>query len=483
MSDLDGIVNITITGAAPQVSEPGFGTPMIVTGNVPGGVTASVTTYTAASQMTTDGYGASHPAFLKAQVMFSQTPPVARVKVAARHHVITQVVHLTPADPATVNGLIYSVLIDGLLATITTSGGHNTLAEVCTDLATAINALAGAPVTADGTSGTHVVCTGAAGVLHSYAFVASITGTIQQAIKIFDATTDAGGSNGLNDDLTRIDLADGDWYFLLLDSDDIAGVNVARAYMAARGFGEFCTQTADTGNASTGSVLDPASTTDFLYLLKHSTPVARVWAGYTPGILTSMFAAGMVGSRATSLPGSDTWWGKTLAGVTAYALSPSAKAAVCGTSTAPTSGKNGNVYMTVAGIDIVQNGMMSNGDWADAVRGIDWLKQQLQLAVFLLLIANGGKVPYTDAGGDLIGGAIRSVLKAGIKVGLLNPGAPKGVDGNGTPYPAIPAPSVYVPPVASVPVGTRATRNFPGFTFAAQGAGAIQGVSIVGGVS
>ena len=479
MSDLDGIVSISISGAVPQVSEPGFGTPMVAACRIPSSWGAArVKSYTGTQAMTADGFDSTYPAYQVAAAMFAQTPPPAAVKVGRRAHTSTQTVHLTPVDPASVNGLVYSVTIDGGTATVTTSGSHNTLSEVCNDLAGQINALGGTPVSAVATpaspSSTHIVCTSStAGLVHSYGFPSDTTTTHYQPIQIFDATTDAGGTSGLNDDLSKIDQADGDWYFLLLDSNSIAEATVAAVYMEARGFGELVTQTADTGNATTGSVLDPASTTDFMYLLKNA-GYTRTFYGYVPGIFTTGFAPAMVGSRATATPGSDTWWGKTLAGVSAYTLTPTQKSAVLG--------KNGNVYTTIAGVSIVQNGTMANGGWADSVRFLDWLKQSIQVALFTLLTNNGGKVPYTDAGADLVAGAIRSVLKAGIKAGGLNPGAPAGTDNTGTPYPAIPAPSVYTPPVASISPATRATRNFPGVTFSAQGAGAIQGVIINGSV-
>ena len=473
MSDLDGIVSISISGNVPPVSEPGFGTPLIAAYHTK--YSDRVRSYAGLAGMSSDGFSSSDAAYMIASAVFSQNPPPAQVKIGRRAHAFTQVVHLTPVDPSTVpggpDGLHYGVLIDGTIRQVLTSTpSHDTLAEVCTDLATQINALPGSPITADGTSGTHVVCTAAtAGVLHSYAFPVNTTSIVYQPIKIFDATTDAGGTSGLNDDLAQIDQADGDWYFLLTDSNDVAGAHVAAAYMEARGFGEYLTQTADTGNATTGSVLDPTSTTDFLAVLK-TAGYTRTWMGYTPGILSTPLAAGMAGSRATATPGSDTWWGKTLAGVSAYTLSPAQKSAILG--------KNGNTYTTIGGIAITQSGKNASGVWADAVRFLDWLKQTIQVAIFTLLTSNSGKIPYTDAGADLVAAAIRAVLKQAVRAGGLNPGAPAA---NG--FPAIPAPSVFVPPVASIDPTVRATRVLPGVTFGAQGAGAIQGVTIQGAVS
>jgi hypothetical protein len=61
-----------------------------------------------------------------------------------------------------------------------------------------------APVTADGTSGTKVVCTSAAGELHSYELVTANFGGLTTA------TTDP----GIATDLAAIAAADNDWFGL-----------------------------------------------------------------------------------------------------------------------------------------------------------------------------------------------------------------------------------------------------------------------------
>lgn len=494
MSDLDPIVTINISGAVPQVSEPGFGTPMIAVCYTPNFGASVVRQYTSLAAVQAD-FPTTAPAYQIAEVLFAANPAPQTVKIGRRAHAFTQVVHLWPAAPSGVAGQVYGVLVDGLLATYTTSTADTTNA-VCVGLAAAINALTAAPSpttqspyappTAVATPGsgasTHIVCTGAAGVLHSYAFPASTPSTTYQSVQIEDATTDP----GIQTDLAAIQAADADWYFLLLDSNSAAeigspsdGGSGAAGWMDGQGFGMLVTQTADTGDPA-GDVLDPTSTTDVMYVL-FAANTQRTFIFYTPGIATAWPAAGIVASRCTATPGSDTWWGKTLADVPSYGLTTTQKNAVLVGGSPPS--KRGNTYTIIAGVAIVQNGTMANGTFADMVRFLDWLKQSIQIAIFTLLIANDGKVPYTDGGASLIAAAVLSVLKAGVKAGGLNPGAPAGTDNTGTPYAAIAPPSVYAPPVASVPTATRLARQYPGVTFSAQGAGAMQGVTIQGSVS
>ena len=104
----------------------------------------------------------------------------------------------------------------------------------------------------------------------------------------------------------------------------------------------------------------------------------------------------------------------------------------------------------------------------DVIRFIDWLRAQMQERVALLIIANGGKLPYTDASVGLVKGELRAVLNEGIRRGGLSPDVPA---------------TIIAPKVADVSTADRNARRLPDVTFNARLAGAIHKVLISGTVS
>ena len=332
--------------------------------------------------------------------------------------------------------------------TSTHPGTGDTLASVCTTLATAINAAA-AGTTAVGGSGTHVDCTAPAGQLVGFALVTAPG--MPRTLTLADLTTDP----GLALDLAAIFGADADWYGLLLDSNSPAEVSTPVTGAAAwteTNKRVLCTQHGDSACA------DPASTTDPLYVLKAGA-YTRTVPFFQLSITANWLAAGMLGNVLPDDPGSDTWMFKGLAGVTADGLTTTELAAVFA--------KNGNVYTTVGGTDITQKGTSAQGEFADVVVFIDWLKARLQERIFALQL-NARKLPFTDTTGDLFRAEILAQLKAGIRAGGLA---------------SDPAPTVFVPKVKDISVADRRARRWTGITFAASLAGAVHFVGINGTVT
>lgn len=312
-----------------------------------------------------------------------------------------------------------------------------------------------APVTADGTSGTKVVCTSPAGELHSYKVTTSNAGVLNLAIK--DATTDP----GIAADLDAILAADtalgasGGFYGLLLDSQSQA--EVATASTGAAAWTEankrlLVVQTAD------GLVLASSSITDVGYVLK-AAGYARTAYLYTPGLYTEWHAAAWEGERLPANPGSDTWAFKTLRGVSAYSLTDTQRSAL--------EGKNGNHYQTVAGNAIADPGKSASGEWLDVTRFIDWLRARMRERIFGVQL-NAPKIPFTDAGIGRVVTEVRAQLEDGVTVGGIDPG---------TPF------TVTAPRAADVSEADRAARVLSGVEFNAKLAGAIHQLTISGNVS
>jgi len=543
---LADLVAITIARQSSQPSREGFGQPLICAYHLHN--IDRVRSYTSLDALVGDGFKSDSPTYRAMQTMFSQSPRPSRVKVGRRASPFTQVFRFVPTAPS--NAAIpeaYGVKVDGLDAAYTTDT-TGSLAEVCTNLALAINALADvdailatggastageqtlttalngavgratmhparaltitlsshadwnettatingvdvdgrvvsdtfalpdggnatvagtsatrfakvtsvvipiqggtggtftvgtrAPVTADGTSGTHIVCTApVAGELHAAELVTTNVGL-----------TDTSADPGIAADLAAILAADSDWYGLVLDSQSEAEINAAAAWVETSSK-LMVVQTADLGCGVA------ATTTDVMSDLKLAS-YARTSAWFYPAIAaaTGWLAAGILANRLPRDPGSDTWAFKTLPGVTARTLSDTAHTGILG--------KNGNTYEVVGGVAITYPGKVAAGEWCDIVRGIDWLKARLREGVFGVQVANE-KVAFTDGGIDLYATRIRSVFTEGVRVGLIAD-SPKF--------------TVSAPRAVNVTVGNRTARHLPGVTGAARVAGAIHTLDLV----
>ncbi|HSN27246.1 MAG TPA: DUF3383 family protein, partial [Kofleriaceae bacterium] len=305
-----------------------------------------------------------------------------------------------------------------------------------------------ARVTADGSSGTHVAVTT---TLTAPEMVSYSHDSVHSNLTLVDATADA----GIAADLAAIYLADPDFYGLVLDSNGAAEIEAAAAWAESTGGLMFVAQTCDTAVSDTAASSDLASVA--WYLKSHS--YYRTEPLFHPTIGLNFIAAAMLGSRLPRDPGSDTWAFKTLAGIASYALTA--------TQATNLAAKNVMTYTTIAGIDVTQGGKVAAGEWADVIRFRDWLVARIQEAVFALLV-NNEKVPYTDAGIDMVKGAVQAVLGDGVRVGGLA---------------SSPKPTVTAPTAASVSSATKATRVLPSVNFGANLAGAIHAVQVSGTVT
>lgn len=439
-ASLDDFFSINITATTDTQTRAGFGTALLAVAKVPWTSGSRVRSYASLAELAAAGFLTTDPAYQMAAAVFAQNPRPVSVKIGQRTRLPTQIIHLTPATPVSSSAAeTYTAKIDGLTATFT-SDATPTVAEVCTGLAAAINALAGTPVTAVATGGTHIVCTSAVeGILHSYELVTENLG-------LRDHTTDP----GLATDLNELLAIDPDFYGLALDSQSGHEVFAAAPWAEANRR-LLVVQCADTGCG------DPASTDDLLYNLKsYSLGYTTGWFYPAIGTAAGWLAAGLLGNRLPADPGSDTWAFKTIAGVAVLPLSTTARAAILA--------KHGNVYEVKNGVAVTFPGVVALGEFVDVVRGLDWTRARMQEALFALQTANA-KVPFTDEGIRLVAAAIFGVLSAGVDVKL---------------FAADPKPTVSAPRASAVSSANRSARHLPSVTFAAQLAGAIHTIAVTG---
>ena len=300
-------------------------------------------------------------------------------------------------------------------------------------------------MTAVGSSTLVTVTTRTPGVVLTYdSWVNTNGGT--DTVTLFDATTDP----GIAADLAAILQADNQWYGLALDSNSQAEALAAAAWTEPNTL-VFCAQTADGAAWSSSSTSDlPATVKVFSY--------ARTHVDYHPSIGENYMGAAIMGNVFPNDPGSDTWAFKTLSGILVYAITETQQNVLWG--------KNCGTYQNISNLDITQNGLDGAGEYMDNIRLTDWTKASIQQRI-LTLLANSKKLPFTDPSGDILAGEILAVLNEGV----ANNGYVKG------------SCKAAFPPVATVAPGNKAIRFFPGGTFQAEFANAIQAVGIQGTLS
>ena len=89
------------------------------------------------------------------------------------------------------------------------------------------------------------------------------------------------------------------------------------------------------------------------------------------GTINESFAdAAWLANRFPYTPGNTTWKFVTLKGVSVYALSTNELNGVLG--------KNANIYTTVKGLSMTEEGTVGSGEYIDVIRGIDWLHARMQ---------------------------------------------------------------------------------------------------------
>lgn len=547
MSFLTDLINISISTRTRTPTRAGFGVALIAAYHTL--YADRVRTYSSLDGLLTDGFKTTDPVYRAASKLLAQPTSVRSFKVGRRALPYTQVVDLTPTAPSASE--VYTVEVDALTATFT-ADGTPTVAEVCTGVAAAINALAdvdailvtgassgslqtisgasldgatgyrsmsvarkitlvlsshadwdattatltgtdadgnaqsesltipnggnstvtstklyksvtslaipaqggtggtftvgvAAPVTADGTSATKVVCTASAGELHTYKVTTSNNGILNLSIK--DATSDP----GIATDLANINSADAAWYGVLLDSNSATEITAAAAWVESN-------KRLMVAQTSDALCLSSSSITDIAYTLK-AAGYARTGLMFVPWLGTEAIAAAWAGERLPGDPGSDTWAFKALAGITVYTLTDSQRAAL--------DAKNCNYYLDAGGLSLTYPGKSAAGEYLDVTRFVDWLKARMGERL-LAAQANNDKIPFTDAGIAIIVSEVRAQLEDGVQVG--------GIADD-------PKFTVSYPRASEVSSVDRAARILSGVTFSARLAGAIHTLTITGNVT
>lgn len=441
---LDQIVNIVITQETAAIPQASFATPLIVgpTGFLNSDV---IRYYTSPQAMLADGFTTSDIEYIYAVEAFEQALSPTQVGIGKR---TTAVVQVDTISFNVLNLHLYKVTIDGVDYSYT-SDGTATAAEIVTALSALINADTNATVTATGST-TLILTSDTAGD----GFQTSVNGDSNMTLVHTTA------NNGIVDDLTAIlnDPLGNLWYGLALASSVVGDILQTAAFIE--------TLTKIYIAASGDAAIDTGVTTDVASVLQGK-GYKRTGLMYSPGSFNLGIDAGWLGGQLPQTPGASTWDLKTIVGITPDLYSSTSRSRLIGVPGVSV-GKGVNIYETVGGQNITENGWMVGGQYIDITVFIDWLKSTMQTNIFSLLI-NNPKIPYTDKGVSVIENAVRQTLKQGS-----DDGGTGGLDATSI--------TVTVVPVSSIPANIRAQRILPAnaIKWTARLTGAFQNIVING---
>jgi len=170
--------------------------------------------------------------------------------------------------------------------------------------------------------------------------------------------------------------------------------------------------------------------------------------------------AALVGQNLPKEPGSFTWKFKEVSGIVADVLTPTEKSNI--------QGKNGNVYTTVAGVNILEEGITASGEFIDIIQGTDWITARTKENVFNLFVSED-KVPFDDGGIEAIKLQVEDILAQAVTRTILRGGEDK--------------PTVSAPKLSQTTAPDRAARYLRTVTFQGYYAGAIHKTQIKGSLA
>jgi len=424
---LDQIIDISISLSTKTITQAGFGTPMFLGESMKLGANTRVKSYANMTEVAVD-FASTDPEYKMATAAFSQEKTPAAIMIGKKVvKASTAITEATNPSGDIVNIELAGIGIEAEVgASITTLGfdqaeynGTFTITDVIDDdniRFTAASTPSATPATGSGT----------------YVLSETWANAIQYCYN-FNST----------------------WYALAITSAVEADIlSAAGKIESLKRF--FLARSSDADN------LDSADTGSILYQLNALSydRTATIYNGDTANYFAD---AAWLGRMLPTVPGSSNWAFKNLVGILPDDLISSQSSAVFI--------NKGNTYENFASQSITRLGYVASGEYIDVIRGADWLQARLQENLYSTLI-NVEKIPYTDAGGDIIENKIREILDQGVENGLIAADA----DGVGQ-Y------TITVPDVSSIASADRLARLFSGVNFTATLAGAVNKISITGNLS
>lgn len=435
--------NVSIPLTPNALTRPGYGTSLFLSFRA--AWAERVRTYASAEAVAADFPGDGLPENLAAAAYYAQTPtPRGAFKIGRCVNKPTQRYDISAISPTLNASTTYRLRVRfGTKNQIVTfaSDASPTDAEFATSAVAALNAVVGKNFTATGATSPVQVTANTAGAFFSIEVLdRSLMSCVLSHV-----------DPGITADLTAIQAADSDWYALDAAQMSRAMINAAAMWVESNRK-LFVPQSSDTTilTAALGAGSDIADD------LKTNNVIRSGFVHWIDSEWSRLTSA-LYGKCLPFLPGSETWALKSLATIPTSTLSDNESAIL--------QSKYGNGYVTILGVPVTFNGGHA-GVFIDVVRGRDWLQDELQAAGFGLLVASGGKLPYTNPGAVALQNVLDAAFQRAVARGVIR-----------ADY------TLTVPNANDQPSGSRAARLFDGMAFTANLQGAIHSFALTGSLN
>lgn len=439
---LTDYVTLNIVQNTVGVQRAGFGTGLLL--SYVAAWAERTRTYTQVSDVAVDFPNATGPEQRMASAYFGQSPAPSQLIIGRGANKPSKVVTLSALNPTA--NLLYTYKLnvkgDGFADAVVTftSDGTPTDAEYAAGMVTALNAVAGKNYTAAGASSPITITGNAIGNWFS----------IEVVDVNYQTATETTADPGVSADLTAITAENPNWYGLTTSfNSKLYGVACA-VYIEANNR-IYIPLSSDTNTIATST-----GTLDLLDQLK-TNAYTRTGGMYHPNP-ASFAGAALFGKCLPFQPGSVTFFGKTLAGVSTFSMTATHRANIVA--------RNGNSYELVAGLGLTFNGMTADGRFIDSRRNLDFMQDLMSKNVFAA-IAAAAIVPMTDFGIATIEAQVRGSLKICADMGIV-------IESTFV---------VTVPTAASISGADRLARLLQNVKFSAQQQGAVQKTIINGSLT
>ncbi|EKR1609372.1 DUF3383 domain-containing protein [Salmonella enterica subsp. enterica serovar Muenchen] len=280
------------------------------------------------------------------------------------------------------------------------------------------------------------------------------------------ATGEAGAAENLMDAVNAV-MGYTNWYGLgIADKEDVADDDWLKVAAAVEASGVSRILAITTSDPAT---MDATSTTDLAYKLK-AAKYGRTFVQYSS---SSKYAALSAFGRAftVNFNGSNTTITlkfKQEPGITYETLTTDQAAAL--------DARNCNVFVYYQNdTAILQQGVMSSGDFFDERHGLDWLQNYVQTNLYNLLYTSTTKIPQTDAGVTRLLSNVEQSMDQSVTNGLVAAGV-----WNGGPIGQLDSGDtltkgyyVYAQPISEQAQADREARKAPVIQVACKLAGAV----------
>ncbi len=484
---VNNVVSVDVVLSPTAARTRNFGNLMIFGDSAVIDTTERLRLYTDISSIGTD-FGTTAPEYMAAQLFFSQSPQPAQVYIGrwARTATAAQLngAVLSTAQQALSNFTAittgsFRLTIDGTLKTV--SGLDLSSATNLNGVASLVQAKlsAGQTCTWSSSQNRFIIKSSTTGTGSTITF-AEATGSGTDVTSLLGFGPADGGyivqgiaAETLVDGINVMADLSVDWYGLYVASSVVPSDNT---YIAAASAVEALSPVRIMGiTTQTAGTLDSATTTDLASQLKalaykrtfvqfsSNSPHAAVSA------LGRAFTVNFSGSNTTI-----TLKFKQEPGVAPENLTQ--------TQANTLAAKNCNVFVKYNNdTSILQQGVMSSGNFFDEIHGTDWLQNDVQTSVYNVLYTSTTKVPQTDQGINLLLTTVEQRLAQAVTNGLVAPGVwnASGFGNLKQGDTLTKGYYVYAAPVATQSQADREARKAPLIQSAIKLAGAVHSVNIV----